>query len=54
MKGAINLSFRIDDQIKKEFQEETYYNGLEMTEVVEEFMKKYSEISKNARKESKD
>jgi hypothetical protein len=50
-KGKPNLSLRIDENLKKEFVTETYYNDTNMTEVIEGFVKVYVQASKNAKGE---
>ncbi len=50
-KGKPNLSLRIDEDLKKEFVTETYYNDTNMTEVIEGFVKVYVQASKNAKGE---
>jgi hypothetical protein len=48
-KGKPNISLRIDENLKKEFFNETYYNDTNMTEVIEGFVSVYVKASKNAR-----
>jgi antitoxin component of RelBE/YafQ-DinJ toxin-antitoxin module len=52
-KYSPNLSMRIDDEIKEGFVEETFQNGVTMTEVLQSFMHQYTKISRDAREKRK-
>lgn len=50
MKVKPNLSMRIDPEIKEAYKQETYLQGVDMTEPIENFMLKYAEAGQRARK----
>lgn len=44
-----HTTFRFDPQLKEDFQNETYHNGIDMTEAIINFMVNYVRLSREAR-----
>ena len=49
MAKGVNTSFRFDLQVKEAFASELYLRGLDMTEVLEEFMVNYVKIARGGK-----
>lgn len=47
-----HTTFRFDPKLKEQFQEETYYNGTDMTEAITTFMANYVVLSRKNRLKS--
>jgi hypothetical protein len=48
-----NLSMRINPEVKERFKMESYFQGVDMTELIEGFMRKYAEVSEKSRENGK-